>query len=109
MVEMTELLGNANSEVAEGHLRAFLKACPNALEAYAHFKNVKDPEMIRSGAVQLRQFLSLRTDATVWRYYPDLWDLEFRAAPKEEHEQVRRRVRSDVKRLQTLKPLAVVY
>ena len=109
LVEMTEVPGNADSAVAEGHLRSFLKACPDALEAYAHFQNVKDPEMIRSGAVQLRQLLSVRTDATVWRYYPDLWDLEFRAAPKEEHDQVRRRVRDDVKRLQTLEPVASSY
>jgi thiol-disulfide isomerase/thioredoxin len=109
LVEMTEIPGNVDSAGAEAHMRSFLNACPNALEAYAHFKNVKDPEMIRSGAVQLRQFLPVRTDATVWAYYPDLWDLEFRAAPKEEHDQVRQRIRDDVNRLQTLEPVASGY
>jgi len=104
-VEMTEVPGNANS-AAEAHLAAFLNACPNTVEAYAHFKNVRDPAMLRSGAVHLRQLLSTRTDATVWRYYPDLWDLEFRAAPREEHDKARQLVRDDVKRLQALEPVA---
>jgi len=106
LVEMTETPGNADSVVAEAHLRSFLKACPNTLEAYAHFKNVEDRELIHAGAVQLRQLLSVRRDAMVWRYYPDLWGLEFRDAPKEEHEKARQRVRDDVKRLETLQPVA---
>jgi hypothetical protein len=106
LVEMTEMPGNADSAAAEAHLGAFLNACPNTLEAYAHFKNVRNPEMIRSGAAHLRQLVSKRTDATVWHYYPKLWDLEFRAAPKEEHDIARELVRDDVKRLQLLEPVA---
>jgi thiol-disulfide isomerase/thioredoxin len=109
LVEMTEMPGNADSVSAETHLRSFLKACPNTLEAYAHFQNVKDPELIHAGAGQLRQLLSVRSDAMVWRYYPDLWGLEFRDAPKEEHDKVRQRVRDDMKRLQTLQPVASNY
>jgi hypothetical protein len=75
------------------------------MEAYDHFKNVSDPEMIRSGAVHLRQLLSKHTDAAVWRYYPHLWELEFRAAPKAEYDQIRRQVGDDVKRLQVLEPV----
>jgi thiol-disulfide isomerase/thioredoxin len=106
LVEMTEMPGNADAAAAEAHLGAFLNGCPDALEAYAHFKNVRDPEMIRSGAVHLRHLLSTRTDATLWRYYPKLWDLEFRAAPEGEHDKARQLVRNDVKRLQVLEPVA---
>lgn len=63
LVEMREMPGNSDTAAAEGHLGAFVKACPDALEAYAHFNSVRDPEMIRSGAAHLRQLLSKRTDA----------------------------------------------
>jgi thiol-disulfide isomerase/thioredoxin len=107
LVEMAEMPGNTQNVSAEAHLRSFLKACPNTLEAYTHFKNVNDAELIHAGAVQLRQLLAVRSDAMVWRYYPDLWDLEFRDALKEEHDKVRQRVRDDVKRLKTLQPVAI--
>jgi thiol-disulfide isomerase/thioredoxin len=109
LVEMMEEPGATGSVGAEAHLRSFLKACPNTLEAYAHFKNVKDSEMLLSGAAQLRRLLSVRTDAAIWQYYPSLWELEFRAARKEELEQARQRVRDDVKRLQTLEPSTSRY
>lgn len=109
LVEMMEEPGATDSAQAEAHLRSFLKACPNTPEAYAHLKNVKDPEMVRSGAVHFRQLLSPRTDTAIWQYYPALWELEFRAAPKEKHEQVRQRVRDDVKRLESLEPVASRY
>ena len=102
LVETTEGPGPADITLAETHLRAFLKACPNALEPYTHFKNVNDSEMTQSAAVHLRELLAGRTDAAIWGYYPSLWELEFRAAPTQEHDQVRQRVRDDVKRLQSL-------
>jgi thiol-disulfide isomerase/thioredoxin len=102
LVEIAEWPGNSDRGGVEEHLHAFQTACPNALEGYGYPASVKDPEMIRSGAAQLRRLLSVRTDAVVWRYYPVLWELEFRATPKEEHDKARQLVRDDVKRLESL-------
>jgi thiol-disulfide isomerase/thioredoxin len=103
LVEMAEPPATDDSFAAETHLRAFLDACPDALEAYDHFQSVKDPQLIRDGVERLRKLLASRTDAAVWHYYRDLWDLEFRAT--QGHEQARQGVRDDVKRLQSLEPV----
>ena len=82
LLEMMDFPGYTDRTGAEDHVRAFLKACPNSLEAYSHFGHVDDAEMIRTAAAQLRQLLSPAPTRLYARYYPGLWELEFRAAPK---------------------------
>jgi thiol-disulfide isomerase/thioredoxin len=104
LAELTDRLGRRDPEKAATHLRVFLKACPSALEGYSLLRNVDDAEMIAEGAKKLRILLEPRTDKISRPYWRTLWDLEFRAAPKQDQEQVRQRVLGDIARLQKLPP-----
>ena len=102
---LTELPGARDAKKAEAHLRSFLNVCPPTLEPYSLMRDVEDPSMIAEGAKKLRFLLEARADSVSLAYWPCLWDLEFRAAPKQEQEQVRQRVLMDVASLQKLPPV----
>ncbi len=104
IAELTERPGGRDAKKAEHHLRVFLGACPASVEGYALLRTVEDPEMIRSGASKLRPLLEARMDVSSLPYWRYLWDLELRAAPKEEREAVRQHVLKDVAALRKLTP-----
>lgn len=104
IAEMTDRSGARDAKKAEPHLRAFLAACPSSVEGYALLRTAEDPEMIREGAAKLRPLLEAQGDYVSWPYWRYLWDLEFRAAPKEQQETVRQRVLKDAESLKKLPP-----
>ncbi len=97
-VEIAELPGHRDVAKAETHMRAFLKLCPNALEAYSHFQSIEDPAMLREAATRFRALIQALPPEKSVRYYPALWTLEDRTAPKPD------RVRGDIERLLATAP-----
>jgi len=106
IAEMTDRPGARDARKAETHLRAFLAACPGGVDGYSLLRTVEDPEMIRNGAIRLRALLEARVDSWSLPYWRYLWDLEFRAAPKDQQEPGRQRVLKDVAVLQRHPPEA---
>ena len=106
IVEKTEIPRFGDPAKAEKHMREFLKACPNSLEAYTHFKNIQDADMVAQAAHNLRRLLDGRAEAGLEKdmvgYYRSLWDLEFLVTLKDKHQEVRARVRADLAKLQSL-------
>lgn len=103
IVEILETPRFGDPAKAEKHMRAFLAACPESVEAYPHFRNVKAADLVSTAAERLRKLLDDAGDSRrreLLTYYRHLWDLEFQAAPKEKHNEVRARVRADVAKLQ---------
>jgi thiol-disulfide isomerase/thioredoxin len=66
------------------------------VDGLALLKTVEDPGMLAAGAPKLRARLEAQRDGLSLPYWRSLWDLEFRVAPKEAHEAVKRRVQADV-------------
>jgi hypothetical protein len=87
---------------AVAHARAFLSACPAALEGYPSIVGLGDNDLIRQAAPQLRRILEPRTDAAALGAYTTLWPLEFAAYPPSEYDRLRKQVADDVARLRAL-------
>jgi hypothetical protein len=104
IAELTDRSGARDTAKAEQHLRAFLSACPSALEGYALLRTVDNPEMIRNGAARFRQLLEAKLDYVSLPYWRYLWDQEFRAAPKEQQEGVRQSILEDAASLRRILP-----
>jgi hypothetical protein len=87
---------------AVSHAKAFLSACPSALEAYSAIHGLGDADLIRQAAPQLRRALQPRRDREALAAYPTLWQLEFAARPPSEYDALRKQVAGDVAHLRTL-------
>jgi hypothetical protein len=85
------------------HLKAFLDACPAALEGYEALTPVGDKEVLRPYAEKLRALVESRSDADAVGAYRTLWSLEFKVHPASEHDALRRQVNQDIARLRQLK------
>jgi thiol-disulfide isomerase/thioredoxin len=102
IAELTDHSGARDAKKAEPHLRAFVAACPQSVDGYALLRTVEDPEMIRDGAAKLRPLLEAQVDTVSLPYWRYLWDLEFRATPKDQQEAVRQRVLRDAELLKKI-------
>jgi len=87
---------------AISHARAFLSACPPALEGYATIGGLGDSDLIRQAGSQLRQIIQPRTDADALGAYSILWPLEFASHPPAEYDALRKQVAVDVVHLRAL-------
>ena len=87
---------------AISHARAFLSACPSALEGYSSLGGLGDSDLMRQGASQLRQIIQPRTDPDALGAYSTLWPLEFAAHPPSEYDGLRKQIAVDVAHLRAL-------
>lgn len=99
LAEIAELPDTADKSTAGWHIRAFLKACPEAPEAYEHLGSLEGPQWMPLAA-KVRALLASTTAANHVQLFPHLWELELRAYPKTLHGEIRKRVRQDLERLQ---------
>jgi beta-lactamase regulating signal transducer with metallopeptidase domain len=101
--EIARQSGTANDrQKTEKHLRLFLESCPDSLEGYLLLESVDDPAMLRDSAKKFRRVLESRRDASTIRYWPSLWDAEFRVAPEGDRASVLENVRRDLALLQSI-------
>ena len=87
---------------AVAHARAFLSACPAALEGYASIGGLGDQDLIRQAASQLRQIIQPRADPDALGAYSILWPLEFAAHAPYEYDALRKQIAVDVAHLRAL-------
>ena len=87
---------------AISHAKAFLSACPPALEGYSSLSGLGDNDLIRQAASQLRQIIQPRTDPDALSAYSTLWSLEFAAHPPSEYDALRKEVAVYVAHLRAL-------
>src|ERR1035441_1478243 len=87
---------------AAENLRAYHKACPANLDAFAHLNVIEDGRALGELAGALRA--QLQNVAALWqlRYYSTLWAAEFRLAPPAELERSKKAVAEDLKRIEPL-------
>jgi len=84
---------------AVAHAKAFLAACPAAMDGYAVVGGLGDKDLIREAAAQLRTVIQTRTDPEA---YSTLWPLEFAARPPSEYDALRKQIAVDVAHLRAL-------
>jgi hypothetical protein len=84
---------------AIAHEKAFLAACPAALEGYSSLGQLDDKELTAQSIPRLRQILQPRSDSDALRNYSTLWSLEFSAKPASEYGALRKQVAADVARI----------
>src|SRR5437899_549912 len=89
-------------EKAVSNLKAFIGLCPSSLQGYIATAKTADPDLIREAAQALRRMLPSRRDAEALDAYASLWSLEFKSRPASEHDQLRKQVVLDLKRLRAL-------
>jgi hypothetical protein len=95
---------------AISHARAFLSACPSALEVYSApgrygdnlLTALGDNDLIRQAASQLRQTIRPRTDPDALGAYSTLWTLEFAAHPPSGYDALRKQIAVDLAHLRAL-------
>ncbi len=87
---------------AVAHTRAFLSACPAALEGYAPVGGLGDMDLTRQAVTQLREIIRTRTDPEALGAYSTLWPLEFAAHPPSEYDALRKQVAADLAHLRGL-------
>lgn len=87
---------------AISHVKAFLSACPSALEGYSSLTGLGDNDFIRQAASQFRRIIQPRTDPDALGAYPTLWQLEFASHPPSEYDALRKQVAADVAHLRAV-------
>jgi hypothetical protein len=92
-----------DKEQRVAHLRAFLDACPAALDGYEPLTRIDDKDLQITYAAKLRTTLASRSDPEAVGAYRTLWSLEFKAHPPSEYGPLRRQVGQDLERLRQLK------
>jgi thiol-disulfide isomerase/thioredoxin len=76
------------------HFEAFVRLCPDPVEALALLDAVGEAGAWQRHATELRS--AITPSGKQFEELPDLWALEFRFAPPSEHGAIRERVRADV-------------
>jgi thiol-disulfide isomerase/thioredoxin len=87
LAELMDRVLDRDPAVLENHVRAFLKACPDALQGYALFRSVRNPELIRSAVAGLRRILEQRSAAPPMSWF-HLWNMELKASGPAAREQI---------------------
>ena len=91
-----------DKEKAAANEKAFLDACPAALEGYDPVARMDDKELLAQAAARLREILQPRTDPEALGAYSTLWSLEFKAHPPSEYNPLRKQVAADLARIRAL-------
>ncbi len=87
------------------YLAAFFSACPASADRTAHWllALVGDNQQLQASVARdLRKRLTAETDLEALKQYENLWGLEFRVRPPQEHPALRQQVSEDLKRLEAL-------
>lgn len=95
----------ADKTKSKEYLDEFFSACPGSTEPIATrflLAQVGDAALQTRVAADLRKRLATETDLDELKQYETLWGLEFRTHPPAEHAELRQRVASDLKRLESL-------
>lgn len=87
---------------AIAHAKAFLSACPSALEGYSSLSGLGDNDLIRQAASQLRRIIQPRSDPHALNAYSTLWSLEFAVHSPSEYDALRKQVAADAAHLRAL-------
>ncbi len=82
--------------------KAFLSACPAALEGYSSVGALGDNDLTRQAASELRRIIQPRTDPDALGAYSTLWSLEFAAHPTSEYDALRKQIAVDLAHLRAL-------
>jgi thiol-disulfide isomerase/thioredoxin len=102
---LTEIYSSAafrdEAKVAE-NLRAYHRACPANLEAFAYLNVIDDERALRELAGALRVQLQSATEPWQLRYYSSLWAAEFRLTRPPELERAKKAVAEDLQRIEPL-------
>ena len=80
-------------------LKLWTTKCPTLLSAVNLITRAGDKETMASTAQALRVRLESSTKADDLSYWDNLWTLEFKLKPVPEHEQLRRQIADDLKKL----------
>ncbi len=90
-----------NKQELARHVEAFFAGCPDSLDNEALYAPIRinSAELRRKVAAAVRARLEHETDPWFLREYPNLWDLEFKATPPAKHDEVRKRIADDLKRM----------
>jgi thiol-disulfide isomerase/thioredoxin len=90
---------------AAARLNEFAGLCPDTLdrEGLQRFASDGSAELKSKTVARLRKQLPGRTDWLAMEAWPVLWQLEFQTTPASGHDEIRRRIRSDLTALRALK------
>ena len=80
-------------------LKLWVTKCPGTPTAAGMISRGGDKEMMAAAAQSLRSRLESSTDIDDLQYWSTLWTLEFKLKPVTEHEQVRKQLADDLKRI----------
>jgi thiol-disulfide isomerase/thioredoxin len=86
------------------HLLLWIAKCPTSLEGVSQLSRSGDPELMRNAEQRLRARLKSSTDPEDYKYYDDLWSIEFKLKPVTEHPQVREQIAKELQQLREKNP-----
>lgn len=87
-------------------LEAYFSTCPTSLAGQpgSYAARYGSPELAQKVSAALRTRLASETDPDLLQRFENVWNLDFKAHPPAEHEQVRKQVAADLQRLESLQP-----
>jgi thiol-disulfide isomerase/thioredoxin len=88
-----------NAAKSKEHLKLWVTKCPGTTVAAGMISRGGDKEMMAAAAQSLRSRLESSTDIDDLQLWATLWSLEFKLKPVTEHEQVRKQLADDLKRI----------
>jgi thiol-disulfide isomerase/thioredoxin len=83
------------------YLKQWMAKCPDSTSTFNLLSRGDDKELTGEFARKLRARLESSTDPDDINNYDNLWTLEFKLKPVPEHQQVRRQIAEDLKRLRS--------
>ena len=89
---------------AAAELERYLKLCPAVSTLGWTMDKAGTPALRANNAAALRARLEKETDPAQLRQYETLWGMEFRSRPPAQHDELRKVIAGDVKRLERLNP-----
>jgi thiol-disulfide isomerase/thioredoxin len=75
------------------------RVCPSLFQPYSYLNEIADDDTAARAAAKLRAMLKDADGARELRLFATLWAVEFRVRPPAEHEEERKQVAEDLKRL----------
>lgn len=91
----------AHGEAAQRHLATFLDACPSRFADVLQFGIRLDADFWRPRLPALRGRVEAASESEQVNVLRRLWEVDFRATPLAEHDEVRARVRRDLARVES--------
>jgi thiol-disulfide isomerase/thioredoxin len=75
------------------------RVCPSSFQPYSYLNEIADDDTVARGVAKLRTLLKEANDVRELRLFATLWAVEFRVRPPAGHEEERKQVTEDLKRL----------